>query len=129
MNKFSLDTEITGPFNEALAKVKESLKAEGFGVLSEVDVQATLREKIGVELEPYTILGVCNPKLAHAAITIEPKIGVFLPCTVLVRQSGDRVLISAQDPGLIDTFLGIPALEPMATEARTRIAGALGVRV
>ena len=73
MNIFSLDTEMTEPFDEALAKVKESLKAEGFGVLSEVDVRATLREKIGVELEPYTILGVCNPKLAHAAITIDRK--------------------------------------------------------
>ncbi|MHB8637765.1 MAG: DUF302 domain-containing protein [Fimbriimonadaceae bacterium] len=123
--QFSLDAEIRGPFNTALAKVKEALKVEGFGVLSEIDVQATLREKIGVELAPYTILGVCNPHLASQAIAVEPKVGVFLPCNILVRQDGERVLISAQDPALIDDFLAMPALRPMAAEARTRLERAL----
>lgn len=125
MSSYSLDITLCCPFQVAIERVKVALKDQGFGTLCETDVQATLREKIGKEIPAYTILGVCNPNLAAQAIEIEPNIGVFLPCTVLLRQVGNRVQVSAQDPALMEEFLGNPDLEPLGREARTRILDAL----
>jgi len=126
MSAYSLDQDLPGPFPAALAEVKDAMKAEGFGVLSEIDIQTTLRDRIGAEIEPYVILGVCNPQLASQALQVEPRIGVFLPCAVVVRQEGDKVRVSAQDPQLIDSVVHVGALEPLSVDARSRLLRALG---
>lgn len=109
------------PVAAAAAKVREALKTEGFGVLTEIDVQKTLREKLGEEMEPYLILGACNPALAHRAITGEPEIGLPLPCNVVVRASGDQSRVEIVDP---DAMLGVaqaPELTEIASEAKARL--------
>lgn len=113
------------PFDVAIQNVREAFKAEGFGVLSEMDVQHVLKEKIGFSLEPYTILGMCNPQLASRAITAEPNIGLFLPCNVLVARRGEQVVVNAQDPLFLVPMTGNEALQPIAEEARERINRAL----
>ena len=125
MTEYSIDRTISGPFDQALQRVKAALIAEGFGTLSEIDIRTILREKIGKDIPPYTVLGVCNPHLAAQAIDLEPKIGVFLPCTVLVREDGESILVSAQDPGLMESMIGNASLEPISSEARLRIERAL----
>jgi uncharacterized protein (DUF302 family) len=116
---------LTTPFDQALTSVKQALAAEGFGTLTEIDMQATLKEKIGKEIDPYVIVGACNPQLASRALDLEPQIGVLLPCNVLVRQHADGVIVEAIDPGLMATITGNEAMEPIAAEARERIDKAL----
>jgi uncharacterized protein (DUF302 family) len=116
---------LTGPFGEALARVKEAFASEGFGTITEIDMQATLRAKIGKEMDSYVIVGACNPDLASRALDANPQIGVLLPCNVVVRASGDDVLVEAMDPGLMSTISGIEGLQPIAAEAREKIAHAL----
>lgn len=113
------------PFDQALDRTKEALAAEGFGTLTEIDVQATLAEKIGKEMEPYVIVGACNPGLAGRALDAEPQIGVLLPCNVVVRQSGGDVVVEAMDPGLMATLVGTAEIRPIADEARALISNAL----
>ena len=113
------------PFDEALARTKEAFAAEGFGTLTEIDVQATLADKIGKEMDPYVIVGACNPTLAGRALDAEPQIGVLLPCNVVVRQSGGDVVVEAMDPGLMATIVGTDTLRPVADEARRLISNAL----
>lgn len=125
MRPFSLDFETETPFGEALERVKASLKERGFGTLSEIDVRATLQEKVGVDIGPYTILGVCNPALAREALATEPKIGVFLPCTVVVREDGALVRFHGQDPVMMGEIVGDPALADVSQEVRRRIEEAL----
>ncbi len=108
---------IDDPVAEAVPKVKDALKAQGFGTLTEIDVQATLKEKIGAEVDPYVILGACNPHLAHRALELEPDVGLLLPCNVVVRMHGDRTMVSALDPGLIAEMADHPGLKPIAEEA------------
>lgn len=116
---------LSQPFDEAVAAVKAALAAEGFGTLTEIDLQETLAEKIGAAIDQYVIIGACNPHLASRAVAIEPQIGVLLPCNVVVRRSGDDVVVEALDPGLMATITGSEALRPVADEARERIAAAL----
>lgn len=113
------------PVTEVIPKVKEALKAQGFGVLTEIDVQATLREKIGAEVAPYVILGACNPRLAHRALELEPEVGLLLPCNVVVREHEGRTLVSALDPGVIAELADHPGLEPIAEEATRLLDAAL----
>jgi len=91
-------TIVEGPLDDVLSRVREALKAEGFGVISEIDVQKTLREKIGVEFRPYLVLGACNPSLAYEALLLEDKVGTMLPCNVVVQQSPGGIEVAAIDP-------------------------------
>ena len=115
----AVDTRLT--FEDAERKVRELLKQEGFGVLTEIDVKKTLKEKIQVEFRRYKILGACNPHLAHRALTIEPGVGLLLPCNVVVeeRDGGSRVLIL--DPVAAMAIVGNPDLEPIAADAAARL--------
>ena len=113
------------PFAEALARTKEAFAAEGFGTLTEIDVQATLADKIGKEMDPYVIVGACNPGLAGQALDAEPQIGVLLPCNVVVRQTGGNVVVEAMDPGLMATIVGTESIRPVADEARRLVSNAM----
>ncbi len=113
------------PVTEVIPRVKEALKAQGFGVLTEIDVQATLREKIGAETDPYVILGACNPRLAHRALELEPDVGLLLPCNVVVRTHEGRTVVSALDPGVIAELADHPELGPIAEEATRLLDAAL----
>jgi len=116
---------IDDPVAEAVPRVKEALKAQGFGTLTEIDVQATLADKLGVDVEPYVILGACNPRLAHRALELEPDVGLLLPCNVVVRTHGDRTVVSALDPGIIADLADHPDLKPISDEATALVDAAL----
>jgi uncharacterized protein (DUF302 family) len=109
------------PFGEAVEHVRAELKAEGFGVLCEIDVQATMREKLGVEGDPYVILGACNPALAHQALQAEPGLGVLLPCNVVVYEREGETQISAIDPERMLSIVGNDQLAPVAAEVKERL--------
>ncbi len=122
---YGLTVTLGSTFEEAVAHVRESFKEEGFGVLTEMNVQKTLQEKLDFKIDAYTILGMCNPVLASRAITAEPNIGLLLPCNVLIAQRGVLVHVSALDPLLMVPMTGNEALQPIAQEARERIDRAL----
>lgn len=109
-------------FDEAVARVREELTNEGFGVLCEIDVQATLKQKLGVDREPYLILGACNPPLAHAALEAEPELGALLPCNVVVYQQSGQTHIAAIDAERMLAIVGNHELESTATEVRRRLS-------
>jgi len=109
-------------FTETAERVREELKAEGFGILCEIDVQATLKEKLGVDGEPYLILGACNPPLAHQALEAEPDLGTLLPCNVVVYRHGAETHVSAIDAERMLSIVGNEALAPVAAEVRSRLA-------
>lgn len=113
-------------FAETVARVRDALAEQEFGVLTEIDVQATLREKLGEETDPYLILGACNPTLAHRVIEAEPQIGVLLPCNVVVRAQGDAVVIDAMDPESVMSMVESPGVAEVADEVRSRLSTALG---
>ncbi len=114
--------KMTGPFNEAVARVTEGLKAEGFGIITEIDVKKTLRDKIGVEFRNYQILGACNPKLAHEALELEDKIGTMLPCNVVVQERADgQVEVAAIDPVASMQAIDNPRLKDAAAEVGKRL--------
>ena len=118
---YGFGTTLKVPYEEAIRRVKEALKAEGFGILTEIDVRQTLREKLGAEMEPYLILGACNPVLAHRALEQEPEIGLLLPCNVVVRaiEGGCRVEIA--DPEAMLGIVGNDQLDIIAEEAKQRL--------
>jgi uncharacterized protein (DUF302 family) len=105
--------------------VRETLKEEGFGVLTEIDVQATLREKLDAEIEPYLILGACNSPYAHRALQLEPELGTLLPCNVVVYGQDGATHLSAIDPVAMLGIVGKPELEPLAAEIQTKLERAL----
>ena len=113
------------PFTEAVARVREALKAQGFGVLTEIDVQATLRDKLGQDMEDYLILGACNPPLAHRALDADRRIGLLLPCNVVVRTAGGQTIIEALNPQTMVQVAGQPSLKSVADEATSKIRAAL----
>jgi uncharacterized protein (DUF302 family) len=118
---YTLSATTPLPFPDAVEKVRTELKTEGFGVLCEIDVQATLREKLGVDGEPYLILGACNPSLAHQALQAEPDLGVLLPCNVVVYERGGETHISAIDP---ERMLSIVDNDQLRTRGSEREATA-----
>ncbi len=101
--------------------VEAALKAEGFGVLTEIDVQAIMKAKLGVEQEPYVILGARNPQLAHHALEAEPSIGALLPCNVVLRTDGAATIVEAMDPQAVLALVGAPEVAAIAWEARERL--------
>jgi uncharacterized protein (DUF302 family) len=112
-----------GPFEQAIAAVTERLKAQGFGVLTDIDVQGTLKAKIGAEILKYRILGACNPSFAHEALKLEDKLGVLLPCNVIVRETADgKVEVASVDPVVAMQRTGNPALGATAEEVRRRLS-------
>ncbi len=119
---YTLSARTDLPFTAAVERVREELKAEGFGVLCEIDVRATLREKLGVEAEPYLILGACNPPLAHRALEAEPELGVLLPCNVIVYVRDGETHIAAIDAERMLSIVGNDDLAPTAADVRRRLA-------
>lgn len=98
MASYAMSIKLSGNLEEVKPKVLEALKAQGFGVLTEIDVQKTLKEKIGMDFMPYQILGACNPHYAHQALSADKAIGLLLPCNVVLMQESDKVVVSIQDP-------------------------------
>ncbi len=113
------------PYAEALERTKAALKEQGFGVLMEIDVQQTMKEKLGADLRPYTILGACNPPLAHRALAAQLDIGLLLPCNVVVYEVDGGSMVEMLDPEVALGIVGNPTLEPIAREARERLRKAL----
>ncbi|WP_309661185.1 DUF302 domain-containing protein [Sphingomonas sp.] len=95
---YYFSTKVVGAFDDVIDRIREALKTQGFGIISEIDMQAALREKIGVDFRRYTILGACNPALAYEALQIEDKVGTMLPCNVVVQERGDGIEVAAIDP-------------------------------
>ncbi len=119
-----IGTELTltnTTLDAARPKVEAALKEEGFGVLTEIDVRATLKKKLDVDFTPYVILGACNPPLAYKALQTDPMIGLMLPCNVVLRQDGDDVVVSVIDPMAMMTMSGSPELEAVAIDATARL--------
>jgi uncharacterized protein (DUF302 family) len=112
-------------FTDAVALVRETLKDEGFGVLTEIDVKATLKEKLGEDVEPYLILGACNPPYAHQALGMEPELGALLPCNIVVYERGGETHVSAVDPVAMLGIVGNEALDPVAAEIRAKVERAV----
>lgn len=106
----------------AVARVREALEEEGFGVLTEIDVQATLKQKLGVESDPYIILGACNPPLAHQALETEPELGALLPCNIAVYRRDNTTHIAAIDAERMLSIVGNDHLEPIAAQVRDKLA-------
>lgn len=113
------------PFAEAVGRVRAALAGQGFGVLTEIDVTATLRARLGEQMEDYMILGACNPPAAHRALGIDRSIGLLLPCNVVVRATADGTLVEALDPQVMVTLTGRPELKPVADEVAGRLTSAL----
>ena len=123
----SYGTQITldAPFGDTLARVRAALAAQGFGVLTEIDVTATMKAKLGEQMEDYVILGACNPPFAHQALEVDRSIGLLLPCNVVVRAAGGATVVEALDPQVMTTLTGRPELKPVADEVARRLAAAL----
>ena len=119
---YTLSTTADLDFDEAVESVRTELKEEGFGVLCEIDVQATLRAKLGAEMEPYVILGACNPSLAHQALSAEAELGALLPCNVVVYRRDGETHISAVDAERMLSIVGNSALQPVAAQVRDKLA-------
>jgi len=121
----TLSTTTGLDFDDAVAATRVALAEQGFGVLTEIDVQATMKAKLDADMDPYLILGACNPPLAHQALAVDPAIGLLLPCNVVVRRSEGATLVQAMDPQLLVDVAGEPALKAVADEAARRLADAL----
>ncbi|HEU5251668.1 MAG TPA: DUF302 domain-containing protein [Thermoanaerobaculia bacterium] len=126
--RYEMSTTVTGSFAEEKGRVIDALKGQGFGVLTEIDVQKTMKEKLGVEMEPYVILGACNPQLAHRALEAERSIGLLLPCNVVLRQENGTVRVSILDPEKMFEVADASTqhdLSGLPEEARSKLAAAL----
>lgn len=118
---YAYRTKLDLPYEEAIEKVTGALKEEGFGVLTEIDVKATLKKKLDADFRKYVILGACNPPLAHRALSTELEIGLLLPCNVIVYEEDGGSVVSIVDPISMLGVVENPELEPVAQEARTRL--------
>jgi uncharacterized protein (DUF302 family) len=125
--KYGYSREVDLPYERAVERVTETLKEQGFGILTEIDVKATLKKKLDKEFTKYVILGACNPNLAYRALTSEIDIGLLLPCNVTVyeRPSGGKTVVSVLDPETMVSLTGRPEISPLAQEARDKVVAAL----
>jgi uncharacterized protein (DUF302 family) len=124
----ALSTTLHTTFEDAVERTRKALSDQGFGVLTEIDMKATLKEKLGEEMENYLILGACNPPLAHRAVNVDRQIGLLLPCNVVVRAdpaSEDTVLVEAMDPQVLVDLTGEAELRPVADEVATKLRAAI----
>jgi len=123
---YGYTTRLAEPFTPAVVeRVKAALKDQGFGVLTEIDVKATMHDKLAVEMQDYLILGACNPPLAYRALGVDPDIGLLLPCNVVVRADGGTTLVQALDPQTMVSVTGRSKIKPIADEATARLRAAL----
>lgn len=125
----AISTTLQTSFPEAVARTRDALAAHGFGVLTEIDVKATLKTKLGEDMEDYVILGACNPALAHRALGVDRQIGLLLPCNVVVRsdpQSPTHVIVDAMDPQLMVSVAEQPELQSVADDAAEKLRAAIG---
>ncbi len=126
--RYEMSARVKGAFAEVKARVVDALKGQGFGVLTEIDIQKTLKEKLGADMEPYLILGACNPQLAHQALEADRSIGLLLPCNVVLRQEDGDVRVSILDPRTMFEVAGTETQADLAglpEEARARLQAAL----
>lgn len=121
MTDLGFQSTLNLPYAAALEKVIEALKTEGFGILTNIDVKETMKKKLEVDFRKYTILGACNPPLAHKALTARPEVGLLLPCNVIVYEAGETTVVNIIDPLSMTNFIQDPALEEVAAEARQRL--------
>ncbi|WP_182347089.1 DUF302 domain-containing protein [Tomitella gaofuii] len=123
MSDFTLTTTVDAPYEQTVAAVREELANVGFGVLTEIDLAATLKAKLDVDIAPKIILGACRPPLAHRALEADPRVAALLPCNVVVSDAGrGTTLVEAMDPDVMPEFTGTDALKDVATEARELLA-------
>ena len=119
---YAFTTKFSGGFDEAVERVTEELSKEGFGVLTEIDVKATLKKKLDIDKRPYKILGACNPTLANQALTAEPDIGLLLPCNVIVREDDDgSITVGFMDPAAVMTLVDKEGVGELANEVKARL--------
>ena len=121
MTSYTFGVTVDGEFDLVVDRVTGALAEEGFGVLTTIDVQATMKQKLDVDLEPYLILGACNPPLAHQALTADRTIGALLPCNVVVRKDGHRITVDFMDPQAVLTIVDHPDVPALAAEVRSRL--------
>jgi uncharacterized protein (DUF302 family) len=119
---YGFNVKFNGSFDDAITRVTEELQKEGFGVLTEIDVKATMKKKLDIDKLPYKILGACNPVLANQALTAEPDIGLLLPCNVVVREEEDgSVTVAFMDPAAVMTLVEKEGVEELASEVKARL--------
>ena len=122
---YAITRTVELPFEEAVERVIAALAKEGFGILTTIDVQATLKQKLDLDIAPYVVLGACNPQLASQGLALEPDLGVLLPCNVVVRRDDEQTVVAAMEPTAAMGLASNSALEPLAAEARARIERAM----
>ena len=122
---YGFGLKVNLPYAEAVERTKAALKEQGFGVLTEVDIKQTMKEKRGVDFRPYVILGACNPPLAEQALAAELDLGLLLPCNVIVYETEGGSIVQAMDPEPVLGLVGNPKLEPIAREVKARLQAAL----
>jgi uncharacterized protein (DUF302 family) len=121
MAQYSFSTTVAGSLDAVRERVSAALAAEGFGILTEIDVKATLKKKLDVDVGPYLILGACNPPFAHQALSADPSIGVLLPCNVVLREAGDTVTVEFMDPASVLTLVETEGVAEIAAEVGTKL--------
>ena len=121
MTELGFQSTLNLPYESALEKVTDALKAEGFGILTSIDVKETMKKKLDVDFRKYTILGACNPPLAHKALTARPDVGLLLPCNVIVYEEGDTTVVNIIDPISMTNFTQDQSLAAVAEEAHQRL--------